>query len=111
MHWNKIQDEQALDKVIESSYQAPVLLFKHSFRCAISSTALSRLERAWNENAGGINTYFIDVIGERPLSLLIAQKTKVQHESPQAILLKDGKVVYSESHLGISYGEILNSLQ
>jgi bacillithiol system protein YtxJ len=62
------------------------------------------------KKADGIQTYFVDVIAERPLSQLIAAKTGVRHESPQALLVKDGKVIYSDSHLGISFGEILDSL-
>jgi bacillithiol system protein YtxJ len=107
MHWRKIDDAQALDKVIASSYQAPVLIFKHSYRCAISSTALNRLERSWDTKAADITPYLVDVIGERPLSQIIAQKTGIQHESPQALLLKDGKVIYNESHLGIDYRELI----
>jgi bacillithiol system protein YtxJ len=111
MHWHKIKDAQALDEVIASSYQAPVLIFKHSFRCAISSTALGRLERNWDEKAEiPVKPYMVDVIGERPLSQLIAQKTGVVHESPQALLFKNGKVVYVEDHLGIQFGEMIKSL-
>lgn len=107
MHWNKIESEQALDEVILSSHQAPVLIFKHSYRCAISGTAFNRMERSWDKKADSIKAYLVDVIGERPLSQLIAQKLDIIHESPQAILLKDGKVVYAESHLGIAYGDMV----
>jgi bacillithiol system protein YtxJ len=110
MHWNKIDSEQALDEVILSSHQAPVLIFKHSYRCAISGTAFSRLERAWDSKAASIKTYLVDVIAERPLSQLIAKKLDIVHESPQAILLKDGKAVYAESHLGISYGYLVGAV-
>jgi bacillithiol system protein YtxJ len=110
MHWDRIDSEQALDEVIASSHQAPVLIFKHSYRCAISSTAFTRLERAWDSKAGDIKTYLVDVIAERPISQLIALKTGIIHESPQAILFKDGKPVYAESHLGIVYRDLVGAV-
>ncbi|RYD83063.1 MAG: bacillithiol system redox-active protein YtxJ [Sphingobacteriales bacterium] len=109
MNWNKIDNEQALDEVIQLSYQEPVLLFKHSYRCSISSVALSRMEKAWNGSV--IKPYLVDVIGQRPISNRIAQALEITHESPQAIVLQDGECVYKASHLEISYKEIQDSIK
>jgi bacillithiol system protein YtxJ len=42
------------------------------------------------------------VVANRDLSLLAAERTGVVHQSPQAILLRSGKAVWSESHHGIT---------
>ncbi|MGZ5283178.1 MAG: bacillithiol system redox-active protein YtxJ [Bacteroidia bacterium] len=109
MNWNKIDNEQALEEIIQASYEEPVLLFKHSYRCSISSVALSRVEKSWN--SGTIKPYLIDVINQRPISNRIAQTLQIIHESPQAILLLNGECVYQASHLEISFREIAASIE
>ena len=110
MHWNKIPAGQALEAVIEESAQKPVLLFKHSHRCSISAVALSRLERSWDISDEQLIPYIIDVVNERPMSNLIAQEFGIWHESPQALVIKDGKCVYHASHMGISYKDIAEAI-
>jgi bacillithiol system protein YtxJ len=106
MNWHKIASEQALDKIAVESLSKPVLLFKHSHRCSVSAVALSRLERAWKLEEEQISPYILDVVWERPISNKIAEKFEVQHESPQVLLIKEGKCVYTASHLGIDYKEL-----
>jgi bacillithiol system protein YtxJ len=110
MNWNKITSETDLDAAIEASYKKPVLLFKHSTRCSISSTALTRLERNWSTDADrDLRPYYLDLIAYRPVSNAIAERTGVEHESPQAILLVDGQPVYNTSHLDIRLDGILEA--
>lgn len=99
--WINITTQEELDRAIEQSNQKPVALFKHSTRCSISSMAKSRLERSWNLSEQ-IDIYYLDLIAYRPISNRIAEVLDVQHESPQVILLKDGKAVYYTSHNDIS---------
>ena len=53
-----------------------------------------------------VKKYFLDLISHRDVSTAIAQKFDVEHESPQVILIKNGKAVYSASHFEIDYGSI-----
>lgn len=41
---------------------------------------------------------YIDVIGQRSMSMAIADSLGVQHESPQLLMVRDGKVVAHGSH-------------
>jgi bacillithiol system protein YtxJ len=41
---------------------------------------------------------YLDVIAQRPLSSALAEELNVQHESPQLILIADGKVLAHGSH-------------
>lgn len=107
MNWHKITEEAVLDKLKEESKQHKILIFKHSTRCPISATALSRLERSWQDQAmSDIKPYFLDLISYRTISNKIAEVFGVKHESPQVIVLDQGKVVYHESHLNIQYDAI-----
>ncbi len=109
MNWTAITDIGQLDSITDRSYHAPVLIFKHSTRCSISSMVLNRLER--EEAPEGIDLYFLDLIANRSVSNAIAEKFSVVHESPQVLLIKDGECLYEESHNGINMQEIRSQLQ
>ncbi len=111
MRWNELTDERQLEAIDEASKQGPVLLFKHSTRCSISSAALHRLERAWTVDDDEAHTcWFLDLIRHRDLSDAIAHRYGVQHESPQAIVVRDGRSVWHASHFGITYDVVTGAL-
>jgi bacillithiol system protein YtxJ len=108
MNWNKLTSEEQIDQVIAASEEKPVLLFKHSTRCSISSMSLDRLLRNWKpEDADKITPYYLDLIAFRSVSNRVAERFGIPHESPQVLLIQKGKVTYHESHYGISYAEIM----
>ncbi len=45
-----------------------------------------------------VPVYVIDVVASRPLSKAAATRLDVPHESPQAIAIIDGQVVWAGSH-------------
>lgn len=111
MKWQKLQSADQLAEIKSLSTTKPVLIFKHSTRCSISSMALSRLERAWKEEDNSkIEPYYLDLIEYRPISNQIAQEFNVMHESPQVLVIKDGKCLHTNSHSGINYFEILEAV-
>jgi bacillithiol system protein YtxJ len=104
MNWNKLDSIEIVDKIIEESKEKPVVIFKHSTSCSISAMALNRLERSWNENEmTEVKPYYLDLISYRNVSNAVAEKFGIMHQSPQVLLIKDGKSVYDDSHMGISY--------
>ncbi|MTI33067.1 bacillithiol system redox-active protein YtxJ [Cytophagales bacterium RKSG123] len=107
MNWFKLENEKDLQEAINSSENSPVLLFKHSTRCSISSMALSRLERSWDgKEMNQVKPYYLDLIAHRNISNQIAEHFGVEHQSPQVLLIKKGKCVYDNSHMGISYNDL-----
>jgi len=104
MNWNYLLSAPQLDDIIRLSHQRPQVIFKHSTRCNISSIAWNRLKNA--ENLQGADCYYLDLLSHRPLSGQIAATLDVEHESPQVLLVKNGKCVYDESHLGITADEL-----
>lgn len=109
--WTKLTSSQQLEELIELSDELPVVLFKHSTRCSISSMALNRFESGWKLPAEACVCAYLDLLNFRSISLEIAEKTGVMHESPQAIVIKNKRVIYHASHNGIDAREIITLLQ
>jgi bacillithiol system protein YtxJ len=107
MNWKTITEANTLDIIESNSFDHPILIYKHSTRCNVSSMALNRLERSWNnDEMQHVEIYFLDLIADRNISNLIAEKFGVWHESPQVLVINSGTCSYNTSHMGISYGEI-----
>ena len=100
-----LSDLDMLEAAIAESAERPVLLFKHSRTCGISCEALDELEAHVAEHvkkAPGASYKVITVQSHRGLSDSAAQRLGIRHETPQAILLKDGRAVWSASHFRIT---------
>ncbi|HUH25320.1 MAG TPA: bacillithiol system redox-active protein YtxJ [Flavobacterium sp.] len=100
MNWNQIENIDQIEELKEKSYDKLQLIFKHSTRCIISKMALKNFESDFTL-ADIIDANFLDLIAYREISNKIAETFQVQHQSPQILLIKNGVVVYNESHEGI----------
>lgn len=106
-HWNALTEEEQLDEIEEESKEKTVVLFKHSTRCGISRMVLRNFEKGFQkEQAEDHKMYFLDLLANRGLSNEIAKRFNVAHESPQVIILKNGKVVHHASHHSIEPGKV-----
>lgn len=103
MNWKTLENEAQLNELTEFSFKKPQAIFKHSTRCSISSMAKSRVGKSFTES---IDFHYFDLIANRSLSNLIAEKFDVHHESPQILLIKNGECIYDESHNGINVEEL-----
>ena len=99
MNWNKLEQITQLDKIIEASFQQPQAIFKHSTRCSVSSMVQNRLERSGA--IPNVAFYYLDLIAHRDISNEIAERFDIEHQSPQLLLIKDGKCIFNESHMAI----------
>lgn len=108
MNWIPLSSHEELEKIITLSKDQPQVIFKHSTRCSISSVAKNRLERSSVPDDAAF--YYLDLISHRSLSNSIAEQFAVEHESPQILVIKNGKCVYDESHMGIDMDEIKDQL-
>ncbi len=109
--WTQITSDKQLVAAFEESNEKPVLFFKHSTRCSISSMALSRFE----QNADQLNEicalYFIDLLEFRQVSNKLEEISNVMHQSPQVIVVKNREVIYTETHSSIDAKEIERQLR
>ena len=106
MDWLLLSEENQLVEIYERSFEPGIkgiILFKHSTRCGISSMAKSRLERYGNFDAPA---YYLDLIAHRHLSDKIAGQYELEHQSPQILVIKNGKCVYTTSHSEIDFPSI-----
>ncbi|MCW5912729.1 MAG: bacillithiol system redox-active protein YtxJ [Cyclobacteriaceae bacterium] len=112
MNWFELTEAGQLEAIRAESHQQPVMIFKHSTRCSISRAVLDRVERNWNTTGlpGAVKPYFLDLIAYRSVSNQVAAEFDVEHESPQAIVICQGKPVYAQSHFGIDLNEIKQAL-
>lgn len=104
MSWNDLTQLQQLDNLVTESFSKPVFIFKHSTRCSISRMALKQFENHYAiENTAA---YFLDLLSHRDISNAIESRFGVVHQSPQLVLLMDGKCVYTVSHSDIDADEL-----
>lgn len=112
MDWISLKDLSQLDLIQAESEKEPVLIYKHSTRCNISRSAFDRLERKWDATAiGGMKRYFLDLIANRELSNEIAHRFEVEHQSPQVLVILNGKSILDLSHYEIDFDEIKSVLK
>lgn len=98
MKWITIDSADKIYEAEDLSRSERVLIFKFSHLCSISHIVRMLLQREWNEGQMKMKTYLVNVIGSRDLSNDIAERFKVEHESPQVIILEKGKSVFNASH-------------
>lgn len=109
MDWLKLISEDQLLEINQRSFDPlikGILIFKHSTRCSISSMSLNRLERAWDLSNALFPAYFLDLLKYPALSSVIVQTYLVRHESPQVLVIKNGKCIYTASHSDINVNDI-----
>ena len=103
--WSFITDSSQLDEITNESFEKLVVIFKHSMRCHISRSALRQFEKEF-DSKGKIAPYFLDLLEYRNISNEIASRFGVIHQSPQIIVIKDGKAIYNASHERIDAGKL-----
>ncbi len=109
--WINLESLQGLEEAHKNSFEKPVVLFKHSISCSVSSAAKRHLSHFFDPDALGANLYYLDLINYRDVSNEIAEKYGVQHESPQVLVIKDGSLIYHASHGAIDADIIKNAFQ
>ncbi|WP_346985308.1 bacillithiol system redox-active protein YtxJ [Chryseobacterium sp. POE27] len=105
--WKYIESEEDLKKAIESSFNRKIAIFKHSTSCFISKTVLRNFEKEIENSESKPELYFLDLLAHRAISNKIAEDLNVRHESPQLLVIENGKVMNSASHQHISADQIV----
>lgn len=112
MNWLPLKSEQEVQDISENlSFQTPCVIFKHSTTCSISAIAKHRVKDYTTSKSSGFKFYYLDLLAYRSVSNFISDFFDVQHESPQVLIIKDGKCIYSESHLSINSDILQNQLE
>ena len=99
--WISLESMAQLDEIKINSAKRAQLIFKHSTTCGISSMVLKMFNGSFDPSLD-CDLYFLPIQSHRELSNAIAEKFGVRHESPQLLILKDGKVSFHTSHGAIA---------
>ncbi len=100
MNWIQLTESTQIEELIKQSEEKAVVIFKSSNRCYISKFALKNFESSFT-NPTEAPCYIIDVVSNRLISMEIADKFQVHHESPQLLIISKGKAVFNTSHESI----------
>ncbi len=100
----KIDNHAALENLLTDSTNKPVIVFKHSNACSISARAYREMEKL-----DGVN--ILEVQSSRAISNEVADLTGVRHETPQVIILRDGKAVWNASHFDVVAAEVRKAVE
>ena len=101
----EIDDRTTLDNLLTDSKQKPVIVFKHSNACSISSRAYREMEKV----EADVNILVVQ--SAREISRELANLTGVRHETPQVIVLRYGKAVWNASHFDVQAVAVTEAVQ
>lgn len=108
MNWNELSEINQLELIDNESESNLVMILKHSTRCSISSAALERLNRKWSQtDYEKIKPYYLDLLSHRNISNAIETRYEIEHQSPQVLIISNGKCIYTETHSGIRHDELM----
>ena len=100
---NDLTSLQELDALVAAP--GALVLYKHSTQCGMCDTAISEVE-AFEKQHPAVPVHYLDLLAHRDVSNAVASKLGIRHESPQAIVLKDGKVAGVLNHRKIRAAEL-----
>ena len=101
-----LKNVEQLIEIDTLSNEKPIVLFKHSTRCSISRFALKRFDAAYDFTEEQMDWYLLDLLEYRDVSNAIATRYDVMHQSPQILVIKNGKAIFTTSHDAIDAGEL-----
>lgn len=100
-----------VDVLLSESRTRPVLLLKHSRTCGTSAQALDELLLHLEGREGdAVRFALVTVQTHRALSNDLAARLGVRHETPQALLIKDGTVRWQASHFRVTADTIADAI-
>lgn len=92
-----------LDRLLAESENRPLLVFKHSYSCGTSFEALDELIDHLNTPREDDTAYaIVTVQTHRDVSNAVEARLGIRHQTPQALLIRDRRVIWSASHFRVT---------
>jgi len=107
----EIGDIEEFDRLLVASGERPLLLFKYSATCGTSAQALDELLAHLNERPADATYAIVTVQTHRDVSNAIAHTLGMRHETPQVLLIRDGRVAWSASHYRVTSEAVESALK
>lgn len=112
MEYKILNDPNQLIQIDQESGSKLQVLFKHSTRCSVSLYANKNLQREMSEIKSDVaDIYYLDLLNYRNISNEIAVRYNVVHESPQLLVIKNGKCIYFAAHDSVSLADAIHSIK
>jgi bacillithiol system protein YtxJ len=105
-----LRDMTHLDELLADSGRVPVLVFKHSTSCGTSFEARDELLTHVSRASDGIRYLEVTVQDDRGLSNAVTERLGVRHQTPQAILVRDGEAVWTASHFRVTAAAVARAV-
>jgi bacillithiol system protein YtxJ len=105
-----IRNLSHLDALVAGSRVRPLLLFKHSQSCGTSHVANEELQEHLAQSPREVDYAIVTVQEQRNLSDSIAQRFSLRHETPQALLIRNGQLVWVASHFRVTASAISRAI-
>ena len=109
-----IETVAELDAALAHSAVRPILIFKHSITCGSSELAREEIEDLSLEietEGWPVDLFVVRVQAARAVSNEIEARLRVRHESPQALLVSNGQVVWRASHFRVTTAAMTAALR
>lgn len=96
-----------LSDILGHSEKTPVIIFKYSNSCGTSSRLKSEFETAFQSSEIKHPVYLVTIQTQKSFSKSIEDYFSIKHESPQIIVVKDSKPIYSANHTFIKLKDLI----
>ena len=104
MHHNltELLDVPQVEQLLSASDPRPLVIFKHSRSCGTSAQAFDELLDHLDASDADARYAIVTVQTHRDVSTAVSRLLGVRHETPQALIVQDGRVVWSASHFRVT---------
>ncbi len=96
--WIPLNDIKQIAYISKKSKLKTQVIFKHSTRCGISSMVQRQFVSQYNFSEKELDLYYLDILSYRNLSNEVGYAFQLLHESPQMLIIKNGRLVAHASH-------------
>ena len=110
-HLTHVQRLEDLDVLLELYNDMPLMVFKHSLSLCTCYDEVDELFDPLKDERRPALYAMITVQTHRDLSTAVAKRLGVRHETPQALLIRDGRVVWSASHFRVTGGALESAIK
>jgi len=95
----------ALDEFLARANGSAAVLFKHSDTCGVSARAYAEMSKL-REPVGLIRVQKVRAVSDE-----IEKRWNVDHESPQVVIIRDGRAIWDASHFQVKAQQVESALE
>ena len=101
---------EELDAALATSATQPILIYKHSLTCGSSGVAYEEVLDLAEASMLPGSTFLVRIQAAREVSRAIEERLGIRHESPQILLIVEGRGVWHASHFRVTASAISAAL-